>query len=578
MGKTKITKTLLFVLTILLLSVFAIQQHFQLFTFEPLKGVFESTPKPKLTFESYCNINYQTQVENRLRENFGFREPLIRSYNQFLYDCFLTTYNEEVVVGKDHWFYYMQHVNEYYGTEMYRWYDSTEEAIADFDREAKRMWKLRGILKDYGIEFLMFMAPDKGFLYPEHLPYRKHDTTTVNAREYYSFKFDEYGFPYIEMTKWFLELKEADTLPYSLMPQGGAHWGFSSVLAADSLFRFMGALNGQRLPEMKIGPLHESSEQIKYGDRDLENTINLSHVLTHDYDKLLDAEVTIVKDSATIWPRVLFVGNSFLWRMHDFIPFDDMFANSEYWFYNSTAHFGKGYAQKASVTELDVLQKLMDNDYVVWFTDGNQMYKTSYGFVESALMSLCIDDNLVRKTQNYVIDSLCRDSLTLLKIQNMDDAKQDSYLWNTANQLIKKDLEHYFPALSGETIPTARNPRINEVLTIRKIKNDTKWMIAMRCQSILQNLPLDDILKAEAQNVMYDRPLMRDTTKDISRETYVESLTNDMVEQIRNKPVLMEQIQQKAMENGKTIEEQLRADARWIINDKIQKGEIVWEE
>jgi len=340
----------------------------------------------------------------------------------------------------------------------------------------------------------------------------------------------------------------------------------------------MGALNGQRLPEMKIGPLHESSEQIKYGDRDLENTINLSHVLTHDYDKLLDAEVTIVKDSATIWPRVLFVGNSFLWRMHDFIPFDDMFANSEYWFYNSTAHFGKGYAQKASVTELDVLQKLMDNDYVVWFTDGNQMYKTSYGFVESALMSLCIDDNLVRKTQNYVIDSLCRDSLTLLKIQNMDDAKQDSYLWNTANQLIKKDLEHYFPALSGETIPTARNPRINEVLTIRKIKNDTKWMIAMRCQSILQNLPLDDILKAEAQNVMYDRPLMRDTTKDISRETYVESLTNDMVEQIRNKPVLMEQIQQKAMENGKTIEEQLRADARWIINDKIQKGEIVWEE
>ena len=160
----------------------------------------------------------------------------------------------------------------------------------------------------------------------------------------------------------------------------------------------------------------------------------------------------------------------------------------------------------------------------------------------------------------------------------MDDAKQDSYLWNTANQLIKKDLEHYFPALSGETIPTARNPRINEVLTIRKIKNDTKWMIAMRCQSILQNLPLDDILKAEAQNVMYDRPLMRDTTKDISRETYVESLTNDMVEQIRNKPVLMEQIQQKAMENGKTIEEQLRADARWIINDKIQKGEIVWEE
>ena len=274
------------------------------------------TPKPELSYESYRTTNYQSQSENHLRENFGFREPLIRFYNQFLYDFFRTTYSNEVVVGKDHWFYYTQHVNEYYGTEMYRWYDSTEEACADFDREARLMWKLRSILKEYGKEFLMFMAPDKGFLYPEHLPYRKPDTTTVNAREYYSAKFDEYHFPYIEMTKWFLELKEADTLPYSLMPQGGAHWGFSSVLAADSLFRFMEQLNGQRFPKMKIGPLHESSEQIKYGDRDLENTINLMRVVPHHYDKLFDAEVTIDKDSATIWPRVLFVGNSFLWRMH----------------------------------------------------------------------------------------------------------------------------------------------------------------------------------------------------------------------------------------------------------------------
>ena len=578
MRKTKIAKTLLFVLTMLLLSVSAIQHHFQLFTFEPLNGVFESTPMPKLTFESYRTANYQAQTEDYLRENFGFREPLIRSYNQLLYDFFRTTYNEEVVVGKDHWFYYIQHVNEYYGTEMYRWYKSTDEACANFDREALRMWKLRSILKEYGIEFLMFMAPDKGFLYPEHLPYRKHDTTTVNAREYYSAKFDEYSFPYIEMTRWFLELKEADTLPYSLMPQGGAHWDFSSVLAADSLFRFMGSLNGQRLPEMKIGPLHESSEQIKFGDRDLENTINLSHVLTHDYDKLLDAEVTIVRDSATIWPKVLFVGNSFLWRMHDFIPFDAMFASSEYWFYNSTAHFGKGYGQTASVTELDVLQKVMDNDYVVWFTDGNQMYKTSYGFVESALMSLCLDESRMQKTRNHLIDSLHHDSLTLLKTQKMDEVQRNSFIWNHADQTLKKNLEQYFPELSGDTIPSIRNPRINEVLTIKSIKNDPKWMIALRCHAAATSISLNELLIAEAQNVLNGKPLIRNNTESISRETYIESLVNDMVEEIRHKPNLLTQIEEKAQKNGKSIEKQLRDDARWIINDKIQKGEIVWEE
>ena len=578
MKKSNKTKTLLFLLTMLLLAVFFIQQQFHVLSFKPLNGVFVATPKPEFNFDSFRTVKYQTQAENHLHENFGFREPLIRFYNQFLYDFFHTTYNEEVVPGKDQWFYYIQHVNEYYGTELYRWYNSTEEAISDFDLEAKRMWKLRGILKEYGIEFLMFMAPDKGILYPEHLPYRKHDTTTVNAREYYSAKFDEYDFPYIEMTKWFIELKEADTLPYSLMPAAGAHWGFSSVLAADSLFRFMGKLNGQRFPEMKIGPLHESSEQIKHGDCDLENTINLMRAVPHKSDKLLDAEVTIVKDSATIWPNVLFVGNSFLWRMHDFIPFDDMFSHSEYWFYNSTSHFGKNYSQKANVTELDVLQKLMDNDYVVWFTDGNQMYKTSYGFVESALMSLCIDDNLVKKTQNHLIDSLSHDSLISLKTKKMDEVQRHSFIWNNAKQILQKNLEQYFPELAGDSIPSIRNPRIYETLTIKKIKNDPQWMLAMRYQSTIQNLPLDSILKVEAQNVLNNKPLMCEMTDNISREVYIEILVHDMMEELQKKPVLIEKIREKAQENNKAFEVQLQDDARWIINDKIQKGEILWEE
>ena len=121
-----------------------------------------------------------------------------RLYLLVVYDFYRKTYNEEVIPGKDHWFYYEQNVNDYYGTEMYRWQSTAEEARATYDREARLMWKLREVLHDYGIEYLMFMAPEKGFLYPEHLPRRDFDTTTINAREYYSAMFDEIGFPYIE--------------------------------------------------------------------------------------------------------------------------------------------------------------------------------------------------------------------------------------------------------------------------------------------------------------------------------------------------------------------------------------------
>ena len=573
MKQSDATKAVLFVLTMALLLVFLVQKQNGIIPVKPLHGVVQSEPEPQFSWASFRNSDYQESIERYFHEHYGFREPLIRLYNQYLYDFYRKTYSDEVAIGKDYWCYYIQHVNEYYGTEMYRWYDSSEEARSDFDREARLMWKLRGVLQDYGIEFLMFMAPDKGFLYPEHLPDGKKDTTTVNAREYYSSKFDEYGFPYIEMTKWFLELKEADTLPYSLMPQAGAHWGFSAVLAADSLFRFMGQLNRQRFPEMQRGPLRESSVKIKAGDRDLENILNLMRILPHKYDKLLDAEVTILRDSATIWPSVLFVGNSFLWRMHDFIPFDDMFSCSEYWFYNSTANYGEDYSESCKVTELDLLSKLLDFDYVVWFTDGNQMYKVSYGFAEAAMVALCLSEERVNEKREMLMDSLRRNKLTM---SGFDDDELESQLWEMANALILKDPELHFPELAGDSVPTARNPRINEVLVINKIKKDPVWMRNLiEFQTVIQNTTLEHVLVMEAQNILNGKPLLRDMPEPEAKRDRVEQLVAAMIEEIKPQTELMERIRTMAKENGITVEEQTELAARWIVNDKISQGIIV---
>lgn len=557
--KDSLIKKILFALTAVLLFVSAIQKETKLFTLEPLTGVSFLTSRPELGFESYRTGQYQSQAESYIKENFGFREPLIRLYNQFQFDAFRKIYNKDIVVGKDGWLYFIQHANEYYGTEIYRWYDSNEEACAQFDREAQRMWKLRGILKDYNVDFMVFMAPQKGFVYPEHLPDREKDTTTVSAREYYSARFDEYDFPYIEMTKWFIDIKEADTLPYSLFPQTGAHWDFSAALATDSLLRFMGDLKGVSLPKLHFGPLRESTDETKHGDYDIENLANLMRPLPHSYDRLLDAEVTYSVDSTTTMASAIFVGTSFLMRMYHFVPFSEIFPNSQYWYYNSTVYSGKNYKTMTYVNKLDVLSELLETDYVVWFTEGDQMCKASFGFVELALVKLCFDEETLDVRRRQLMDSL-------------------DVTYARAADLIMHDPERYLPELAGDSIPTVRNPRIPEVLAIKEIKKDPKWMIALRCQSIQQNLPLDEIMKLEAQNVLNGRPLMRDNTTSVSREDYIESLVREMVEEIRNKPDLMAQIQEKADNSGRTLEEQLEADARWIINNRIANGEINLED
>lgn len=578
MKKNSFIKILLFVLTMALLFVFAVQQRAKIWTFKPLNGVFEPTPQPELTFETYRTAKFQSQVEPYLKENMGFREPLIRFYNQFLYDFFKTSNNKDIIVGKDNWLYFIQHVNEYYGTEVYRWYDSNEEARQTYDREARLMWKLHCVLKEYNVDFLAFMAPQKGFVYPEHLPKRKIDTTTLSAREYYSAKFDAYGFPYIEMTKWFIDLKNADTLPYTLFPQTGAHWDFSAALATDSLLRFMGDLKGIRLPRLEYGPFNESTLQKTLdGDYDIEILANLMRPIQHQDDRLFDAQVTAVCDSATTKPTVLFVGTSFLMRMYYFVPFDAVFSNSEYWYYNSTSYYDykdMNYASMGRVADYDLLEKLLETDYIVWFAEGDQWCKASFGFVESALVKMCIDDKREAEVRQHLIDSLAKDEATLEKYKDVKDLTPK--LWTKASNLIKSNPEKYFPELAGDSIPTSRNSRIPEVLAIRDIEKDSAWMFNMRCQTVIRNTSLENILKMEAQNVLNGRPLLRDEPEASSRANYVESLVRDMVELIRTVPDMMEQIRIKAETNGMTFEEQLHADAAWIINNKIEQGEIVF--
>ena len=564
MKPSNITKTILFVLTMLLLFASLFQQQSDAFCFVPLEGAFVHTPKPELALESFHSTRYQSQTEDHLRENFGFREPLIRFYNQFLYDILRTTYCQEVVVGKNHWLYFDQNVNDYYGTEMYRWYGSKEKAIQAYDREARLMWKMQGVLHDYGIDFLLFMGPEKGFVYPEFLPRRRFDTTSINAREYYSGKLDEYDIPYIEMTKWFVGMKEADTLPYSLFPQAGAHWTFSSVLAADSLFRFMGDLKGIQLPRLQCGPLRESSEETLKGDRDTERIMNLLRPLPHNYDRLYDAEVTVVTDENTTRPNAIFVGTSFLERMYYFVSFDEVFSNSEYWYYNSSIRYGKNYRKTTLVETSDILQKLLESDYVVWFADGDQMCKASFGFVETALMNFCLEDNDVARVRQRVLDSLLNDGTT-----STDQA------WLMTNQLMTRNVESYFPELAGDSIPTARNSRLPEALAIRDIKRDAAWMVNMQCQTVHRGMTLEEVLKMEAQNVLSGSPLMRDEQGVATRETYMESLARTMVQEILANPVAVENIRLKSENTGLSFEEQLNADARWIVDDQIDRGEIL---
>ena len=549
---------ILFAILMALLFLPMLQAHFLHIPLKPLNGVAIETERPKFDFDSYRSGTYAKQEEAYLSQHFGFREPVVRLYNQYLWDCYKKTYAHDVVAGKNGWLYYPQSVEDYYGTVLYHWHHSANEARQFLQNEIKYLDWVRTLLKENGIELMVFIAPEKGFLYPEYLPERQYDTSSFNAREYFDEQLTALDFPHIEMTRWFQQMK--DTANHLLIPQTGGHWNFSSVYAADSLFRYMETLKGIRLPQIEIGKLHTSDKYAYEAETDLEQTLNLARPIRLRQPMAPEAEVGIKSDTSCSKPKALFIGNSFFWRIAHYIPLEQVFGDVEFWYYYSTAYFGEGLSKTEKVLKYNLLEKLLDFDYVVWFTTGNQLYKGTLGFAENALVALTVGDSLMMAYARPIADTIRPDTLP--------DGTPKSALWMASNYI--KHHPEVIPELRGDSLPALRNDEIPYARHTKDIRKDSLWMQAIEAQAFLRSATMKTMLHAEVDRLQAGKPLYRDQQAEIQFSLHCQQETKALMERMRGNPETMEKVKEKAEKYGKTLDKALEDDAIWLIRQKYR--------
>ena len=555
MSKKPIYDKVLFITLMILLFMPLLQGRFQLIPLKPLNGATLETEKPQFELESYRSGDYAKQEEAYLSQHFGFREPVVRLYNQYLWSCYKKTYAHDVMAGKRGWLYTPESVRDYYGTEMQRWQHSPEAARQRYDREIRYMNRVREILKENDVELLAFIAPEKSFLYPEYLPDGEHDTTTFNACAYFWHRLNETGFPCINMTPWFEQMK--DTVGYPLIPQTGAHWVFPAVYAADSLFRFMGDLKGIELPRLKIGTLHESDNH--GADNDLEQLLNLTLPIRKHYGYSPTAEITVVSDTATVKPKVLFIGNSFMWGITNQVPMREVFDDMEFWYYFSTAYTGDPLEPHGAVVDYNLLEKLLDFDYIVWFTTGNQLNKGTMGFANTAILALGVGDSIRQVYIDRIADTISRDAINRVST--------DTNLRRKEAVAILQNHPEIIPELSGDTLNT-QNPIIPYAKIYKDIRKDSLWMAALEAQAFLRTATMEQMLRVEADRLMAGKPLYKDQTAEIEFARQCQKEVMEFAVRITNNEELMESIREKAIKRNKTLEKAIEDDATWVIRRK----------
>lgn len=139
--------------------------------------------KPIFTLENYKD--YPSEFENYYNDNIPYRNLLIGLNNTIDYYLFHQSSSDQVLIGKDGWLFYCNSedgnpVEQSLGYRSFS--DEQLRKIADTLMDSKR------VLESRGIEFVLFIAPNKETIYEEKLPdyyeRKKAETNTDQLIEY----------------------------------------------------------------------------------------------------------------------------------------------------------------------------------------------------------------------------------------------------------------------------------------------------------------------------------------------------------------------------------------------------------
>lgn len=480
-------KPLYFILCLLTLVVFLlifIQRQWHPFKTTPLNGVGEEVHFP---------------------DDIGFREPLIRVYNQYLWDCHHQTNVESILVGKQHYLYNTDFVDDFLGLHWQNYAPDFTTLHNNLRLEASRLKKVQDILAEYGKTLFVILEPSKVRVYPEYLPDRiTPPENNLTAADLYPVLFDSLGVNYINIDTWFQKIK--DSVSYALYPQLGTHWtNIAALHVTDSILRYMEQQGNISLPQLSISETMYDTTMTP--DDDLEKLLNLARPIRDIPNQY--ADFFVVSDSNTIKPSWLVVGDSYFWNISYHIPLDQIFSKHHFWYYNSSVFYDPDHSNTG---QIDLLDELMNVDFVTVSYCTANLYAMSNLFSAQALARLCCDKTTVNKALQDIMDAMRNTPEWIETLQDKARSQGrplETVMNDDALYMLYQNVERYLPALK-EDHPTTRNTMLKRYdpdsplgVILRNMLNDPQWMESLKQKAADQQLDLETVMIKDAEWMLH---------------------------------------------------------------------------
>lgn len=387
-----------FLCVMAILLAITIQGLTSLIPVKPLFGYSKEEQVVPLTFKTLYDGSYQGYLTEYAKRHTGFREFLIRGYNQYLYSGFHIISNNNIQEGEDGELFLNMYLNEVTGQTLLNKFGSVEEAKAQARLHTQETVTLIDTLHRHGAHFLFVFAPTKTALYPEKMPqyYREH-ASEFCLEEYYIELFKEYSIPHIDLFHYFQSI--SDTSAYPLYTKAASHWSeYAVAMAADTILKKLGELTGYHLPTIQVVDMNVTTDYSDY-DSDLEKSLNL---LFPFHKQPQPRPIYTLSDTAgTDRPNLLVIGDSYFDQLM-FSCFKDAFDQWDFWQYMLNVYSSNGLWKAPYSTVSDPLSVVKNADIILGINTAPMIYNYMADFPVKAVNMYGIQEEEIQKFIEHI--------------------------------------------------------------------------------------------------------------------------------------------------------------------------------
>lgn len=226
---------------------------------------------------------YVKDYDSYYTDNFNLRESLIRIHNNFEFYFWKTSpVPKDVVVGKENWFYDMDNLPDYKGTNLFT---SAQLTTLQQELALRTQWA-----KHKGAKYYVAVVPNKMHVYPEYLPKNVIKLSGVSRYDQVISLDKKQGINIIDLKTNLIKHKNEG---HYLYQHTDGHWN-----ELGSYFGYQAIMNriATDFPELTPVPMSNYSISVEEREGQLAKMINVEKNYPEHFVKLTPKNETFIKD------------------------------------------------------------------------------------------------------------------------------------------------------------------------------------------------------------------------------------------------------------------------------------------